>query len=270
MRKLGMVAFLGAGRMATAMATGLLAHGFPRDLLRATEIKPETAAKFAAATGVEPVAEAAVAVAEAAVVILAVKPQHAREALFPLRHLLGRKLLISIVAGLRLADLAAWSNCARIVRAMPNSPALIGDGAAAYALAPGATKADARNAAAILATTGYVCQVEEQLLDAVTGLSGSGPAYVFDFIQALVEGGAAAGLPRELARKLAVHTVIGAARMLLDDARQPGELRDQVTTPGGTTVRGLAVLEAHSFRQAVAGAVVAATERARELGEQSS
>jgi len=268
MRRIGVVTFIGAGRMATALATGLLGHGFPRSRLRAVEIQPAAATLFAAATGVKPDCEAAVAVSEAAVVVLAVKPQQAQEALASLCGSLDDRLLLSVVAGVRLAALATWGGATRVIRAMPNLPALIGDGAAAYALADGATRSDALDAEAILATTGYVCRVEEAMLDAVTGLSGSGPAYVFEFIQALLEGGVAAGLPVEAARKLAVHTVIGAARMLLDEELQPGELRDRVATPGGTTVRGLAVLNDQGFRQAVAAAVVAAAARARELGEQ--
>jgi pyrroline-5-carboxylate reductase len=146
---------------------------------------------------------------------------------------------------------------------------LVGEGAAAYALSAQATDADALAAEAVLGAVGFVCRVDEKLLDAVTGLSGSGPAYVFDFIQALADGGVAAGLPRDLARQLAGRTVLGAARLLLESDRHPAELRDQVTSPGGTTARGLAVLEKHAFRGTVAAAVVAAAERARELGETS-
>lgn len=269
MREFGTIVFVGAGRMATAMATGLLRCGLPRECLRAVEVQASAAAMFAAATGVTPVARAAAAVADATVVVLAVKPQQAQAALIPLRGHLSDGLLLSIAAGLRLADLAAWSGCARIVRAMPNTPALIGEGAAAYALSAAATEADAQAAEAVLGAVGFACRVDEHLLDAVTGLSGSGPAYVFDFIQALADGGVTAGLPRDLARQLAARTVLGAARLLLDSDRHPAELRDQVTSPGGTTARGLAVLEERAFRGTVAAAVVAAAERARELGEQS-
>jgi pyrroline-5-carboxylate reductase len=269
MRDFGTIAFIGAGRMSTAMATGLLNRGFPPAHLRAVEIQPQAAAQFMAATGVAPANQAAEAIAAAAIVIVAVKPQQAQAALAPLRSLLADKLLLSIAAGLRLADLATWTGCSRIVRAMPNTPALIGEGAAAYALSEQATDADALAAEAILGAVGFACRVEEKLLDAVTGLSGSGPAYVFDFIQALADGGVAAGLPRDLARQLAIRTVLGAARLLLESDRHPAELRDQVTSPGGTTARGLAVLEEHAFRGTVAAAVVAAAERSRELGGNS-
>jgi len=267
MREMGTIAFLGAGRMATAMATGLLGRGFPRECLRAAEVQPAAAALFAAATGVEPSSRAEEALDGAAVAVLAVKPQQARAALAPLRGALADRLLLSVAAGLRLADLAEWSGCARIVRAMPNTPALIGEGVAAYALSPAAGEADAGAAEAILGAVGFACRVDEHHLDAVTGLSGSGPAYVFDFIQALADGGVAAGLPRDLARQLAARTVLGAARLLIESGRHPAELRDQVTSPGGTTASGLAVLEERAFRGAVAAAVLAAAARSRELGE---
>jgi pyrroline-5-carboxylate reductase len=177
------------------------------------------------------------------------------------------KLLLSIVAGLPLAKLeAAAGPRFRVVRAMPNTPALIMRGATGFARGSQATDADAATAARIFGAAGVAMEVKESLLDAVTGLSGSGPAYVYTIIEALADGGVLMGLPRELALRLAAQTVAGAAEMVLQQNAHPGVLRDQVTSPGGTTIAGLEVLEQRGLRSALIGAVRAATERAAELG----
>jgi pyrroline-5-carboxylate reductase len=156
---------------------------------------------------------------------------------------------------------------AHAIRVMPNTPALIGAGASAFALGKNATANDGEIARSLLSSVGLALQVKENLLDAVTGLSGSGPAYVYQFIEALSDGGVAAGLPRDIATKLAAQTVLGAARMVLETGHHPGHLKDQVTSPGGTTIEGLHELEKGHFRATVISAVRIAADKSKKLGQ---
>ncbi|MDD3117842.1 MAG: pyrroline-5-carboxylate reductase [Victivallales bacterium] len=268
MLNLGKVFFLGAGKMATALAGGLVRQGYPAEDIAAYDVLPVAAKAFTAKTGIGARTQGVLEAARAADVILtAVKPQYLAEALKPLAEgVLKDKLIISIVAGVPIAALTELTGATRIIRVMPNTPALIGKGAAAYALSPAASEEDAATAEAILGAVGYFCRLPEKLIDAVTGLSGSGPAYVFDFIQALSDGGVRSGLPRTEATRLAAMTVMGAAAMVIETGEHPAVLRDQVTSPGGTTIAGLAVLERGGFRAAAADAVVAAADRSTELG----
>jgi pyrroline-5-carboxylate reductase len=176
-------------------------------------------------------------------------------------------LLLSIAAGVTLAKLeAALPAGARVIRAMPNTPALVGAGAAAFAAGSAARPGDAAIAQGILGSAGIALEVPEKLLDAVTGLSGSGPAYIYMVIEALSDGGVAMGLPRDVAMRLAAQTVLGAARMVLDTGLHPGVLKDQVTSPGGTTIEGVHALETAGLRAALIQAVRAAAEKSRLLG----
>jgi len=200
------------------------------------------------------------------IMVLAVKPQQAKTALAELRGALGKdKLVISIVTGIRLQALAEGLGPCRLVRVMPNTPCLVGQSASAYCLGPGATQADAELVAQLLGSVGVAIQLDEKLLDAVTGLSGSGPAYVYLMIEALADGGVRLGLPREVALKLAAQTVKGAAEMVLTTGDHPGVLKDRVASPGGTTIAGLHVMENHGVRGALISAVEAAARRATEL-----
>jgi pyrroline-5-carboxylate reductase len=179
-----------------------------------------------------------------------------------------RHLLISIAAGVPLARLeAALPARARVIRVMPNTPALVGAAACGFALGTSATKADGALAQRLLSAVGLAFQVKETLLDAVTGLSGSGPAYVYQFIEALSDGGVAVGLPRDVATQLAAQTVLGSARMVLETGSHPGVLKDMVTSPGGTTIEGLHELEKGNLRGAVISAVRAAAEKSKRLGQ---
>jgi pyrroline-5-carboxylate reductase len=185
------------------------------------------------------------------------------------RFLTDQHLIISIAAGVPLRKLEnALFAGARVVRAMPNTPALAGASASAYALGEWATREDAATAQRLFSAVGVAFEVEEKLLDAVTGLSGSGPAYVYLVLEALSDGGVAAGLPRDVATRLAAQTVLGAAKMALDTGLHPGQLKDMVTSPGGTTIEGLHELERAGVRGALMSAVRAAADKARKLGQE--
>lgn len=205
--------------------------------------------------------------AQSDVVLICVKPPEAVKVVAELAGESTRPLFISIAAGVTLDALqeAAGSE-ARLIRAMPNTPALIGAGAAAFAAGKRTTPEDARCAASLLGAVGFVAELPEKLLDAVTALSGSGPAYVYTFIEALADAGVRCGLPRETALALAAHTVTGSAAMVQQTGEHPARLRDQVTSPGGTTIAALAALERGGFRAAVFDALDAAWRRAQELG----
>lgn len=205
--------------------------------------------------------------ADSDLVILAVKPGDMPALCQALAKVEGSRLYLSIAAGVTLANLESWLGAnQRVIRSMPNTPALVGIGAAAFARGTSATTEDSALAAQILGSVGTADEVPEKSLDAVTGLSGSGPAYVYTFIEALADGGVLMGLPRATALRLAAQTVAGAAGMVLETGKHPAALRDEVTSPGGTTMAGLEQLEAHGLRSALIQAVRKATERSKELG----
>jgi pyrroline-5-carboxylate reductase len=264
------IGFLGAGKMATALAKGFVRAEivFPKEISAADPF--EAARKyFATETGANAVPTNSDVAKAATVLILATKPDQVPAALAEIRGAFTKKhLLISIAAGVTLAKLeAALPAGARVIRVMPNTPALVGEGASAFALGKNATDADGEIAKKLLSAVGLAFQVKESLLDAVTGLSGSGPAYVYQFIEALSDGGVAAGLPRDIATKLAAQTVLGGAKMVLETGQHPGALKDQVTSPGGTTIEGLHALEKGKLRATVISAVRAATEKSKKLGQ---
>jgi pyrroline-5-carboxylate reductase len=261
--------FIGAGRMATALAKGLLAANLASaDRVLASDPLPESAEQFARETGGRLAATNREVLAGADVVFLAVKPQNMGEVLGELRgHATRDHLVISIAAGIPLLTLAAGlGEGPRLVRVMPNTPCLVGTGASGYCLGPGALPSDAVLVAELLGAVGTAHQVSETLLDAVTGLSGSGPALVYVIIEALSDGGVKVGLPRDVATALAAQTVRGAAEMVLKTGQHPAQLKDAVASPGGTTIAGLAALEAGGVRSALIAAVEAATRRSAELG----
>jgi len=226
-------------------------------------------ASFADATGGRVVEDNALVLENASVVFLAVKPQHAAKALAPLRSSwTDGHLLVSIAAGLTTATLAAeTADVPRLIRVMPNTPCLVGFSASAYSLGPRATDADAALVDQLLSAVGQAHLLDESLLDAVTGLSGSGPAYVFQIIEALSDGGVRMGLPRDVATSLAAQTVRGAAEMVLVTGEHPATLKDRVASPGGTTIAGLQALERGRLRATMMAAVEAATRRSTELGQ---
>lgn len=265
--KLGVI---GCGKMGTALVEGAIRCGavLPGDV---TGIDPVAAARehFAQATGATTAAEISSLVG-CDVILLCTKPQDVAVALREISSALCASplLVISIAAGITLKSLetAAAANV-RIIRAMPNTPALVGKGAAGYCLGSRATREDGDCAHHLLSAVGLAAEVPERLMDAVTGLSGSGPAYIYLIIEALADGGVRAGLPRAEALKLAAQTVLGAATMVLETGTHPAVLKDMVTSPGGTTIAGLAELERHGLRSALIDAVDAASRRAAELGK---
>lgn len=253
---------VGGGRMGEALLGGLIASGWrPSSLAvceRSAPRRTELAQRFAGVTCVEDPTPARGAV-------VAVKPADAAAAC---RALSGVERVLSIAAGVTTAALeAALPAGTPVLRAMPNTPALVGAGAAAVSPGAHATEADLVWAEGILGAVGLVVRVDEALLDAVTGLSGSGPAYVFHLAEGLIAAGEAAGLPAGISRDLALQTILGAARMLLESGQTPAALRDAVTSPNGTTAAGLAVLADRGFTDALVAAVAAATERSRQLGQ---
>jgi pyrroline-5-carboxylate reductase len=262
------IGFIGCGKMGSALIQGVLeAKVCQPDQVTVHDRLAEPAEMLGTESGIR-VASGNKQVAEAAdVIVLCVKPDDAVRALSEAGRALEGKLLISILAGTTIATLqeAAGQKC-RVVRVMPNTAVLVQKGASAYATGQGVTDKDIAVVEQIFTSVGLAFHVKESLLDAVTGLSGSGPGYVYLFIEALSDGGVQMGLPRELASKLAVQTVAGAAEMVSQTMMHPAVLREMVTSPGGTTMAGLAELEKAGLRSAVMDAVRAATERSRELG----
>jgi pyrroline-5-carboxylate reductase len=266
------IGFLGGGAMAQALASGLVASGVPTEAVAASD--PDRARREALKTapGIETFETNADLVARSDLVVLAVKPGLVQAVLEEVvaadRDGALAPLWVSIAAGVPLARLErALPEGARVVRAMPNTPALVGSGATAYAANRASSPEDRAATAALFEGVGLAWEApHEGLLDAVTGLSGSGPAYVLVFLEALGDAGVRMGLPRDAAYQLAFQTVLGTARLALETGRHPAALKDQVTSPGGTTIAGLERLEAGGLRAAVYAAVQAATERSRELG----
>lgn len=261
--------FIGAGKMAAAIAKGVVAAGLcePRDLLASAR----TAASrdwFTAETGVPTTPDNAAVCADRDAVLLCVKPATARETLrLAAPALRGGPLVISVVAGVSLADLQAATGLGTpMVRTMPNTPCLVRKGAVAYARGTTASDEHAALVERIFSAVGEVHAVPENLIDAVNGLSGSGPAYVYLVIEALADGGVLMGLPRPLAASLAAQTVLGAAAMVQGTGTHPALLREAVCSPGGTTIAALETMERAGVRAALVGAVRSATERAREMG----
>ncbi len=264
------IGFLGTGRMATALASG-----FTRELLSASQILGADPVVASREQFLRVVGDAAV-VGETAdptlnnadIVFLAVKPQVMQSALAALDPLtLSSKLVVSIAAGVTISTLeSALPAETRLIRVMPNTPCLIGRGACGVSRGSCATDDDEKIVTELLETVGLVEHVPEKLLDAVTGLSGSGPAYVFQIIEALSDGGVKIGLPRDVATRLAAQTVSGSAEMVLQTGEHPAALKDAVTSPGGTTIAGIHELEKAGVRAALMNAVAAATRRSQELG----
>src|SRR5262245_19419953 len=264
------IGFLGAGKMATALAKGFIRAKLvtPKQIIASDPVSAATAA-FAKEVGSKTTASNAEVAQFGDVLILAVKPDQVPGVLADIReHFTEKHLLISIAAGVPIAKMeAGLGGTARVIRVIPNTPALVGASASAYAPRKSARPEDGQLAQKLFSSVGIAFQLREYLLDAVTGLSGSGPAYVYLFIEGLSDGGVAAGLPRDIATQLAAQTVLGSAKMVLETGMHPGALKDMVTSPGGTTIEGLHELEKGKLRGTVISAVRAATDKSRKLGQ---
>lgn len=271
------IGFIGAGQMAQALAGGIATEkrpdGEPIEFwisdpsMEAIDAFQNRVNELATVHRVDTNSEV---IENGQIVFIAVKPQYLKQALEKLDSAILNHpeiLVISIVAGVSLGELHRRLQADRIIRVMPNTPCLVGRGAIGLAASEQVTEAELAAIVEMLGHVGIVHQVSEENLDAVTGLSGSGPAYVFTFIEALSDGGVLNGLPRHVATQLALQTVIGAAELMMKSGEHAAVLRDRVTSPGGTTIAGLKAMEETGFRDSVMSAVTAATERSIELGE---
>jgi pyrroline-5-carboxylate reductase len=264
------IGFLGAGKMALALAKGIVKAGVAApEAIIASDVSEGARATFAKEVGCKVAAWNAEVADFSDVLIIAVKPDQVEGLLHELAGKIDdHHLIMSIAAGVTLSKLSATLPAGtRVVRVMPNTPALVGASASAFALGGSASMEDAALTQRIFSGVGVAYQVKESLLDAVTGLSGSGPAYAYLIIEALSDGGVAAGLPRDIATKLAAQTMLGAAKMVLETGSHPGALKDMVTSPGGTTIEGLHELEKGGLRGTLMKAVRAAAEKSKKLGQ---
>lgn len=260
--------FIGGGNMAEAMIKGLLRKktATPEQII-VSEPQKERVQFLLNTYHVQVVSDNCLALQKSDIIILAVKPQVMKAVLQEISSMVtDQHLIVSIAAGISIPFIVSYlGEDKRIIRTMPNTPAQIGEGAIALCAGGNAAPGDLQVAQTLFNAVGSTVTIEEKLMDAVTGLSGSGPAYIFLIIEALIDGGVKMGLPRATARSLVLQTIIGASRMVLETGEHPGTLKDMVTSPGGTTITGLHLLEEKGVRAALMNAVAAATERSREL-----
>lgn len=268
----GKLTLVGGGRMGRALVEGMIRAGVIESarvtVINRTAESCQVWAESKLGVCVEQADPATLkaAVESAETVIVAVKPGTFASVAESAAGAWAGRLVISVAAGVKLATLQKIFDSKSVVRVMPNTPSLVGYGASAFSCGPKVSEAQAKTVEQILAAVGVVAQVEESALDAVTGLSGSGPAYIFMIIEALADGGVAAGLPRALAQQFAAQTVLGAAQMVTQTGDHPALLKDAVASPGGTTIAGLAALEQNGLRSAMIEAVRTAAARSREMG----
>ena len=265
------IGFIGAGNMAEAIIRGLLAgKTMDPSQITASDVLGERLDFMESTYRIRTTTDNAALVKDAEILVLAVKPQVAGKVLAHMApHTDETKLIVSIVAGLTVAAMAAALGSApRIVRTVPNTPVFVGEGMVALATDGPARKEDYEVAAAVFRPVARIVFVEEKHMDAAIGVAGSGPAYVFLMIEALADGGVKVGLPRPVALEMAAQTLLGAAKMCLESGRHTGQLKDMVTSPGGTTIAALHKMEAGGVRAALMDAVEAATRRSEELGRQ--
>ncbi len=261
--------FIGAGNMAEAIITGILKQGLyqPTDIY-AFDISAERCSLIRERHGIKTAASVPEMLDHVDAVLLAVKPDTVTKVLSANREALAARLVISIAAGVTIDTMLAELNPqARVVRVMPNTPAMVLESASCISPSTACQADDISTAKAIFDAVGLCIQLDESLLNAVTALSGSGPAYCFLFMEALADGGVRAGLPRDTALKLAAATMKGSAELFLQQGTHPGQLKDMVSSPAGTTIAGIAALEERGFRSAAIEAVTAAFKRAQELSQ---
>lgn len=266
------IGFIGAGNMAEALMKGIISAGMAKaEEVVASEIVPERREYITRTAGVRTVSDNIEVVRSSEVLILAVKPNQVGMVLDEMKpYLTNAHLLISIAAGVKISFIESHINQGvRVVRVMPNQPCLVGESASGFAMGKCVKKEDKETVQKVLNSVGVAFCLDEKLLDAVTGLSGSGPAYIYMIIEAMADGGVLAGLPRDVALQLSAQTVIGAGKTYLETKKHPGELKDMVTSPGGTTIEGIRILEEAAVRGAFIDAVEAAANKSKEMGEKS-
>jgi pyrroline-5-carboxylate reductase len=263
------ITFLGGGNMASALIGGLLNHGFPASEIAVIEIGAENRARLEKSYGVRCYAEPEAAALYCDALLLSVKPQQMRDACLPLQKYLKQQLVISIAAGLRLEDLSRWlGGYDRLVRTMPNTPALIGSGVTGLYAPPNVSEAERLGAERVLQAVGSTVWVtEEAQIDAVTAISGSGPAYVFLFIEALQQAATDLGFNQKQARQLSIETVLGAAKLAAQSDEPASVLRERVTSKGGTTEAALRTMVERGVKEGIVAGALAANARGGELGE---
>jgi pyrroline-5-carboxylate reductase len=261
------IGFIGAGNMAEAIIGGIVKKGLYKPAkISIYDVRPERVGELSSAFGVSAADSLEALARSSKVIILAVKPDKIPHVLGQAKKSLAGKLVISIAAGVPMGNIQSVVGIdARVVRVMPNTPALVLEGASALCASASCSQADVKTAFDIFSAIGRCVKVDEGMMNAVTALSGSGPAFCFLFLEALADGAVRAGLPRDLAVELAAATLRGAATMVLQTGRHPGALKDMVASPGGTTIEGIAVLEAKGFRSAAMEAVYAAFQKAGRL-----
>ncbi|MFW6269234.1 MAG: pyrroline-5-carboxylate reductase [Bacillota bacterium] len=262
------IGIIGLGKMGSTLVQGMLENDiFSAEQITGSDIKVEKRKENPVYGGIKTINDNQQVVKEVDIILLAVKPQIMGEVLEEIKGETAGKLIISIAAGISIEFLQNYLPATtRIIRVMPNTPALVKAGMSAYTPGENVNDKDISIVKDILQGIGKVIQVKEELMDAVTGLSGSGPAYGYMIIEALADGGVLKGLPREDSLKLAAQTMLGAAKMVLETGKHPGELKDMVTSPGGTTITGVEALEHSGLRAALIEAVKKAANKSRELG----
>jgi pyrroline-5-carboxylate reductase len=263
------ITFIGGGNMANALIGGLVTQGFAPEDLVVIDPSADSRARLEQTYGIRTHAGIDAHSLNCHAIVLAMKPQQLKEAVAPLQAQIGSQLVITIAAGIRLADLSRWlGGYGKLVRAMPNTPALIGAGITGLYAADGVSEAERIGAERILRAVGDTVWVDrEEMIDAVTAVSGSGPAYFFHFIEALAAAGEQLGFSAEQAAKLAIGTALGAAKLAAQSDDTPAVLREKVTSKGGTTEAALRTMQEHKVRDGIVAGVIAADVRSKELGE---
>ncbi|XP_017873243.1 PREDICTED: pyrroline-5-carboxylate reductase 3 [Drosophila arizonae] len=273
MGSIGKIGFLGGGNMAKALAKGFISAGLtkPSGIIASVHPADKISQQSFQALGIETLVENAPIVMQSEIVFVSVKPQVVPQVLAEIKPISANKLFLSVAMGITLKTLeSSLSPQSRVIRVMPNTPALVCSGCSVYVRGSQANDADAQVTQRLLEAVGTCEPCDESQLDAVTALSGSGPAYVFVMIEALADGAVHMGMPRDLAYRLAAQTVLGAGHMVRDSQTHPGQLKDNVTSPAGSTAAALKYLEQSGFRAAVAGAVEAATLRCRQISSKQT
>ncbi|MBL8890209.1 MAG: pyrroline-5-carboxylate reductase [Planctomycetaceae bacterium] len=264
-----MIGFIGTGQMARALATGFVLQGnlLGEEICFTNPGDANAEAFERAAPGARRLNSAADVAREAAQVWIAVKPQIIRSVLEPLKgSFRSEQVLVSVAAGVTLSSLTTWTRHERIIRVSPNTPAIVGQGISILSKSPSVSEVEAEHVCSLLRTVGSAREVPERLIDPISGLTSCGPAFVMTILEALADGAVRAGVPRDLANPLALELLAGSTAMAQDSSLHPAQLREQVASPAGSTIEGLAALEQGGLRAALMNAVVSSAKRAQELG----